>query len=325
MILGSGPLAASEPLREQSVVLTKGWNAVFLEVDPVENSPTTLFADVPVDIVARYFRLVTPVQFISDPADEPWKTKGWGVWYAPDREDAFLTSLHAIQGNQCYLIHAKEATTWQVTGVVRYRRTSWKTDSFNLFGACVDPSGPPTFGQFYSGTEGKIGTRIYRLTEGKWAKINNPQSTTMRPGEACWVFCSGQTDYQGPLNVTVAGGDGLDFGTKGTRQEIAIRNALPVPATLSVTTVAPSGGGTELPLNQVVRDLSLAETRYPAVASLLAVPTLAAGTETQITFQLRRERMSAAEQSTLLRITSDSGAVVWLPVKATDPERTSSN
>ncbi|MFT6864322.1 MAG: hypothetical protein ACJAVK_002887 [Akkermansiaceae bacterium] len=147
----------------------------------------------------------------------------------------------------------------------------------------------------------------------------------MRPGEACWVFCKGQTDYQGPLDVTVAGGDGLDFETKGTQQQLAIRNALPGAATLSVMTVAPAGEGTELPLNQVIRDLSRAETRFPAVASPLAVPSLAAGTETKFTFQVRRERMSAAEQATLLKISSDSGAVVWLPVKATDPGQTSSN
>jgi hypothetical protein len=144
--LVSGPLAASEPSREQVVVLTKGWNAVFLEVDPLEWAPAAVLSGMPVDIVARYFTLVTPVQFISDPADEPWKTKGWGVWYAPGREDAFLTNLHAIQGNQCYLVHAKKAMTWRISGVVRPRRTSWKTDSFNLFGACVDAAGPPTFG-----------------------------------------------------------------------------------------------------------------------------------------------------------------------------------
>ncbi|MCF7731517.1 MAG: hypothetical protein K9N23_07510 [Akkermansiaceae bacterium] len=301
------------------MTLAKGWNAVFLEVDPVERAPGAVFANVPVDIVARYFTLVTPVQYISDPADEPWKTKGWGVWYAPTREDAFLTSLHAIQGNRCYLIHATAAATWKVTGAVRLQQTSWKTDSFNLFGACIDPAAAPTFGRFFSGAGGRIGSRIYRLVEGKWTKVNQPDATAMRPGEACWVFCSGQTSYQGPLDVTAGGDGGLDFGTTGETLEVAVRNALPATADISVVRVAPSGAGTSLPLNRVRRNLAQLETTYPDLTAPIGFGGVASGGEARVGIQLRRDRMTAAAQSTLLKITSSSGAVAWVPVKASTP------
>lgn len=312
---------AAEPLRTQSVALQKGWNAVYLEVEPSETAPDQLFADQPIDVVARYFTLVTPVQFITDPADAPWKTKGWGVWYAPQRDDAFLTSLHAIQGNRCYLIHATEASNWSVTGKVRLQRYSWTAGSFNLFGSCLEEQSPPTFGQFFAGAEGKIGSKIYRLVEGKWIKVADPGTARMRAGEACWIDCSGKTDYQGPLDVTVPGITSLDFGNSPGVKEITVRSTFPQFTDVAVEAVATTAGGGALRLNRAVLELSKLETSYPEFLAPVKFPDLAKGEGFRFQVQLSRANLAAdgATQASLLKITSSVGAVIWVPVTAGDP------
>ena len=49
----AAPLAA---LREQVIPLRAGWNAVFVEVEPVESEPARVLAGLPVEILAGFFR-----------------------------------------------------------------------------------------------------------------------------------------------------------------------------------------------------------------------------------------------------------------------------
>ena len=85
--------AQASTLRTQQIQLQKGWNAVFLEVFPVASAPEAVFSNAPVSIAAAYFPLPNSVEFVRDPSRINWKKEGWGVWYAPRREDAFLSNL----------------------------------------------------------------------------------------------------------------------------------------------------------------------------------------------------------------------------------------
>src|SRR5262249_20386346 len=151
----------------------------------------------------------TPLEFIRDPGLVRWKEDGWSVWYAPQRPDAFLSNLRAIQGNKAYLIYAERACTWNPGGYVVFQAPHWQSDSFNLVGFPVDSVSPPTFAKFFAGSKAHQELRVYRLVDERWVPVNNPGSTPMRAGEACWVYCEGGSDYQGPLAVNLAYGKGL--------------------------------------------------------------------------------------------------------------------
>ena len=296
----------------QAIEISPGWNAVYLEVDPVEAKPAALFDGTPVDTVARYFQGATKVQFLSDPAEEPWKKEGWGVWYAPGQEKSFLSSLHAIDGGQAYLVHATEAFSWQVEGEPLAPRRSWRTESFNFTGFSVDADSPPAFGDFFAGAEGAIGERIYRLVDGRWAKVLEPHATSMRPGEAFWIYCDGRTRYAGPLQVATPPGGRLDFGDGGDVVTVEIKNTSPVRQQVTLS----SSAGTALPIWRGTKDPSTQSTTFTAPGGDEVLATLEPGETHAARLQLRRELMSEGAHSAVLELRGESGSVVRLPVSA---------
>jgi hypothetical protein len=310
LLVWTGPAGLADVSRTQTIQLLAGWNAVYLEVDPLENTPETVFQRTPFEIVARYFSSHSTVQFISDPEERPWNEPGWGVWYAPERSDHFLSSLHAIHGNNAYLIFSRENFVWQVTGQVVLRKHRWRASSFNLTGFSVDQSFPPSFDTFFAGANGLIGSRIFRLVDGKWGRVTSGASR-MRSGEAYWIYCEGQTSYQGPIDWNVPGVGTLDFGELGEELEVAFSNRMGVPAGINVEFV--SG---DLPLFHVRRNpetlLKVASELPPA----LTLPDVEAGGWRSLRLQVRREYMGTPVQGALLRVTSEAGVQVWVPVQA---------
>lgn len=314
-VLCSPALSAEAVItRTQTLALQAGWNAVFLEVEPMDGAPNVVFAGTSVDIAVRFFAPHSSVQFIRDPADAPWNQPGWGVWYAPNRPDAFLTSLHAIQGGKAYLLHATSSYTWSVTGRARFDRLRWRADSFNLVGFALAEQAPPTFERFFAGSAGRIGRRIYRLGPGgKWQPVTAPATTLMRAGEAYWVYCQGSTDYQGPLDLVVSGGGELDFGTGTGALSISLHNRSPEPITVSLEPVAGSG---DLPLVRVRRDPATFETSFAEVRGLLLLSDLPPGGADALWLRVQREAMTASDQGCLLRLTSSQGQQFHIPVRA---------
>src|SRR5262245_51804293 len=182
-------LVQGSTLRTQQIQLHQGWNSVFLEVAPSNAAPEAVFANAPISIAATYFPLANSVEFVTDPVRINFKKEGWAVWYAPGRTDAFLTSLHAIDGNRSYLIYSESEFTWSIEGYVSLEAVRWKSDSFNHVGFCVDAQSPPTFGKFFGGSGAHRQARIYRLVSERWSRVTEPDATPMRAGEAFWVYC----------------------------------------------------------------------------------------------------------------------------------------
>lgn len=102
----------------QNIELTSGWNAVFVEVDPMLTSTADLFREVPVDVVAGFSSAAKPAQFVVDPSSDMLKAYGWNVWYSPRRADHFLSNLGVIQGGKPYLIHATTNTRLVIEGTI---------------------------------------------------------------------------------------------------------------------------------------------------------------------------------------------------------------
>lgn len=305
-------VAHADTTRTQSISLHKGWNAVQLQVTPADSVPADVFAGTPVAIVATYFGATSAAQFVQNPSTTEWKKEGWGVWYAPGRPDAFLSTLNGVFGNRAYLIFATQDFTWTVTGGVKFQKIRWKADAFNLIGFSLDSVAPPTFDKFFAGSTAHRPCRIYQLINDQWVLVANPVQATMKSGEAYWIYCKGGSDYQGPLSLTLPLGR---LALSGSPAEVALGlvNNDSDPMNVTVQTVANDGG---LPLSYCIRGVTTAQISdlifdLPPTYSL---PTLEEGQKTGLYLRLRRDEMTSATQSALLKISTDSGVQMWVPI-----------
>jgi hypothetical protein len=318
--LAAPRISQADTTRTQTIALHKGWNSVFLQVSPTNRDPSSIFANTPVDIVATYFAVQKAVQYIQNPGSIGWNKSGWGVWYAANRSDSFLSSLYAIQGNHAFLIFSKQDFTWTVTGNVEFVAVRWKNDSYNLVGFGVDQSAPPTFDQFFAPSAAHQPYRIYRLVNNQWVKVVDPVHTTMQSGEACWIYCTGGSDYQGPVRLKTQAGQNVDL-TTGTDSWLSFANLSTFPVNIRVEPTAADIG---LPLSYTIRGIAQGTILPVAIQlpSSYQLPTLEAGDNTSFWLKIRREDMINTTQSTLLKITTDNGQQMWVPVMGSRPDLT---
>jgi hypothetical protein len=306
----------AEVSRTQTISLRAGWNAVFLEVEPQVKHPKELFAQSPVEVVAAFFPSRAPVYFPVNPADHPWQEENWNVWYAPARDDAFLSNLHAVPGSQSYLIYSKSDFVLKVVGRPVYKPIRWQPDSLNLVGFNLDPQSPPTFQKFFVGSKAHEGRRVFRLEGGRWVLLRDPATTPMRAGEACWVECNGSSDYQGPISIKLPMSNAIEFGTQVNELAVEIVNGAPGAASISVELIT---GANNLPLSLVSKDLKTLQVSYPALERAITIPNLPSGQSETLRFAPRREVMVASTQSTLLKVSNGAGVQVWIPINASRP------
>ncbi|MCP5047934.1 MAG: hypothetical protein GY940_12230, partial [bacterium] len=117
----------------QNFSLASGWNAVFLEVDPVDDDPAAVFDGISDQLVSVWMwnPNTGTVEFIQNPAELTPANPHY-LTYIPD--NPVLTTLHAIHGNKGYLFQTSEAATLTVTGEPLLPKIDWKPNSFNLVG-----------------------------------------------------------------------------------------------------------------------------------------------------------------------------------------------
>jgi hypothetical protein len=303
------PTWASQPQREQHFHLKVGWNAIFLEVSPIADSVGEVFGADMVDAVARYFVPNSPIRFIEDPQEEPWNTAGWSVWYAPQRAETFLNTLHAVHGGAAYLVHATKAGVLTITGTVVPMVREWKVDSFNLTGFPVDAPGM-TFAQYFAGAEGKIGTRVYRMVNGSWQKVTNLASTQIQPGAAYWIYCEGRTTYNGPLEVRMTGAARVYFDDQSSIVTIELRNRINTAFSLEASMESNDG----LPLYQQVIDLTNLTSQSVPLTGRRSLGTLAPGQTTVFRLRLRRDTQTINGTAAVLKFTTSNGVVQRVPI-----------
>lgn len=303
--------------RVQAITLKKGWNAVYLEVQPGDVSPAGVFAGVPIDIAASYFARSSPAQFVSDPGTNLFRELGWGVWYEESRPDAFLNTLHAIYGGQPYLLHATSDHVWTVRGTVVRDELIWQPDAFNFVGVPLEKQREPTFAQFFGGSKAHRGQAIYRLAGNHWRRVANPAAESMNAGEAFWVYCDGASQYPGPLGVETGSIAGLLVN--GGKSRLVLRNHTDHPVTPTLEQIVPAGKTQPLSVVMEVVGDPAKPFRNVAIAKpggnwVQVLPPVEAGKAVAVPFAPRLEEMTEYEQRSVLKIVSDLGTVHWVPV-----------
>ncbi len=276
---GLSTRAAATPTASQSVPLKAGWNAIWLEVEPVgedglRRSPEAVFANTAIEIVATPKPLAGTSTFFSgastglgddaSPNDTDFEDDsskfnegGWQQW---KRTTEGTNNLALISGNRPYLVKVADGTpdfALNLTGKVRFFRPEWVPDRYNLLGFGLE--GSPTFDAFFgpSGTKHEVHKIFTLMPSGEWKSVNTePTPTNMVSGRAYWIYSSGPSDYMGPVAVdfrhSVTGR--LGYGGPG--------DALPIYALDAADDAVPS------------LELDLAELTFTNLGSADAIPEL---------------------------------------------------
>ncbi|MDD4060586.1 MAG: hypothetical protein PHW08_07810 [Kiritimatiellae bacterium] len=308
----------------QTIALSPGWNAVYLELDPADPAPGRVFAGLPVDAVATHDAVPAGGQFVKNPGVDLALAQGWAVWYAPSRPDAFLSNLYEMQGAKAYLVHATTNATLLLAGEAPPALPTWKPDAFNFVGFPLQDPGSPTFAQFFAGSSAHNSSRIYRLADGKWRQVLNPAAETMRAGEAFWIHCQGPSDYTGPVAVSTPSPFGIFLSPSGGG-EIVFRNRAPHPVALRLAHTADSEAPVPISVEIEARDeasgnLRKAAIHLPAGNWEQALPTLEAGQSIRLPLALRVQDMPAGVRRSIITVFTDLGTKTVVPVTATRDE-----
>lgn len=260
--LSATPLRAV-PEATQTFVLQPGWNAIYLEVRPEPNDTETVFGGLPLASAWAWNPEYPRPEFIEDPTEELIQSPAWQGYFPRPRPESVLTNLFAVQSNRAYLlkIEGEQPVTWTVRGKPEIRDTRWVPDSFNLVGFPVDPAIPPTFTTFLAPSPAHAGQPVFRLVDGSWQQVN-PAATSIRSGEAYWVYCKGPSNYSGPIHVSLDTGSELAFGGALGRAQVRIRNLAAVPASIRLSQVP---GPAPLPLRIFRFDPDTAQISWPTL------------------------------------------------------------
>ena len=284
----------------QTFALHPGWNSIWLEVEPPDRKPATVFAGLPVTAVWTYIQDGKAVDFIANQAEAQFNQPGWLSWFPTTQPEAFLTSLFAVPSQRAYLVKATTAATLTVTGRPVVKDAAWVPDSFNLRGFAVNPALLPTFGTYFAGVAAHEAQRKYRLSNtGVWELVT--AGDAIEKGVAYWVFSSGASTFQGSLNLENLGDDSLDFSTLLTGLTARLRSNDNGASTVTITDL----GGASSPLS--VQGSSSAGITYTPLSAPITVP-LTPGETAELRLVVRRKDFAAANFSTVLEIRDNRGS-----------------
>lgn len=310
--------SANGPFRTQTIELKAGWNAVYLEVDPLDTDPNTLFEGTLIECVANYSGDGSTRQFVSNLSIDLTRAAGWLRWYPNSVEHSFLSNLGEVYGGQCYLIKTTESFSLKVRGSPVLARMNWIPDAYNFVGFSVAESGGPSFYEFFEGSDAHSGQVIYKLSDGVWMQVLNPTADALAYGEAFWIFCNGNSDYQGPLQVDVPGIDGLVLVDNPLELVLTNRSSNPVSYSIDHVLVGDFGvpmsfqvnvlGDTDAPVRSVPVD-------FPSTAWEQNFPAMEGDFSIRMPVALRRSDLVADGTQSYLMFESSLATRVWVPVR----------
>ncbi|MFK5976969.1 MAG: hypothetical protein QM493_10710 [Sulfurovum sp.] len=311
--------------RTQVIQLEKGWNAVYLEVDPtVDKQNLSAFMmplddanksiSTPISMIATYYTKSSSVEYISDPAKIGWKKATWNRWIRDDLPEAFLSNLYDLEANQGYLVKADKDFVWEVKGEVRDYPRRWQPNSFNLVGFNVSSSAQSFYQYFQNNKATKAfeNSIIYTLKEGKWLKVN-PIDEEVKANTAYWIYAKGSSKFQGVLDLNIEGGSSeLSFLDIVNTKTIELKNTSSSAITVTVTLE-----DNQVPLSLVGRD-KLFNTTYTPVNTLVSTFILVGNSYEKFQLAVRRNEITGNDKKEgLLKFTvSPSAEVFYLAISA---------
>lgn len=316
------PFALAKPV-EQIVTLNSGWNAVFLEVEPadVDNHPSVVFAGLGADLLSVWAwnsnaGTVDTVEYIQNP-NELIDTGSQMLNYQPGNPG--VSNLHAIRGNQAYLIQMANpltgAGTLAITGEPKVPDVNWKPNSFNFVGFHVDVASPPNFHDFFKSSSAHNGDFVADRTEPEIYVLDNatsswvevPFSEAMKKGEGFWIYTKGSSEFNGPVSVQLERADGLHYGDTLTTQDVVFNNDSASEKTISLS--LPANGVPLYYWNVNTANNIPTWSQFPSGNMNLVI---AAGESQRLSLGVNRSMILATEAN--IGVTDSQGTSFEIPV-----------
>ncbi len=306
----------------QTITLHPGWNAIYVEVEPDENRIDRIFADVPVASVWRWIPPQAGADFVADPAEGLLSFDGWFGYFPPKRPESFLNNLHRLNANQAYLVEIEGTAnhTITLTGKPLFRRKNWATDGYTLTGFEVDENNPPSLGDYFENSPAHADMLFFKLSaDGHWQAVQSPYGETINRGEAYWVYTNGSSQWQGPLNLDIDGGDELDFNNTLSKATIVIANESTADATVTFNRVA----GDTTPLGYELEDPGTQQLSYPDLTDGFPL-NMTAGLNKMFTLAVRRGEFTQDTYEEIIELNNGQGFVRRFVIRAerTQPQTT---
>lgn len=305
--------APAAPLADQDLVLQPGWNAIFLEVQPADNTPDGVFGGLPLSSAWAWSPKTHSAEFTRDMTESLYTDSRWLAWFSSNRVEAMFNSLFRLQANQAYLVKlaSPSSLAWRVTGVPAAPNRKWRANAFNLTGFPLDPAAPslPGLSAFLAPSSAFAGQAVYRLqADGQWTLSPSPSAEPVKPGEAMWLHAAGEADYMGFLSVRTGDSSGLAYAGIALEKDLTLSNPGSALITVRVRNVAGPDGpvvywrieGTEILWDPLPDPLTF---------------TLAPGESRTLRLAVRRELFTADVYETVIEVTG-GGTRVRIPLTA---------
>jgi hypothetical protein len=301
---------------EQVIELRPGWNAIYVEVAPDNDAIEQVFAGIPVASVWRWLPDDRPVAFIQNPNEQLLTIDGWYGYFPAERPESILTNLYTISANQAYLVRVlgSQPVELKIKGRPELRRMRWRSDGFQFTGFPVDPVNPPTFANWFAGSEAHQGQTVFELNEqSEWVEVTQPQTQRIRSGRGYWVFTRGRSDYQGPLDVALEFGGRLDFGAGLSRDRFTLRNRSGLGNQITIRRL---DSDVPVPLAIEQTDPSTGESFWPILPEKMTL-SLPVDESLVVRLGVRRVDLLANQARHIIEINNGFGARRLLEVSAT--------
>ncbi|TDR18537.1 hypothetical protein [Marinicella litoralis] len=295
---------------QQTITLKPGWNAIFVELEPVNNQITDVFSGVPVESVWRWLPKGLGSDFVVDPAEGLLSVDGWYGYFPEPRPEAFLSNLYTISANTSYLVKLDGTTnkTITITGRPILRKKKWTTNGYTLTGFPLVEGDEPSFGDFFATSEAHNDQPIYRLTQqGEWQLVANPYTEVMKSGESYWVYTEGTSKFQGLINVTVEQGESIEYRAAFTEIDIILTNLSDVPNYMSINRV----NGNSMPMKFLNIDPETGEEAWPNLPNV-KVYEVQPGEDRIVTLAVDRANFLEERMEQVLSVTNEQGGKVMI-------------
>lgn len=291
---------------EQTFELKPGWNAIHVELEPIENRVETIFSGVPVKSVWRWIPEKLGHDFIKDPAEGLLSADGWFGYFPEPRPEAFLTNLYTLSANTAYLVFLDDNVNRSVTisGKPVYSIIDWRNNGFTLTGLPVEPGNEPSFADYFSLSEEHNNQPIYKLSStGVWQQISNLNTEVIQSGQAYWIYTDGNSNYPGLINIQLQQGESLEYRTMFTELDFMLSNTSDVTNFIKIDRV----GGVNMPMKYLNIDPETGEEAWPNLPNSRLLE-LQSGEDVVVRFAVDRNNFSEERMEQIFSISNEQGA-----------------
>ena len=315
---------------DQTVVLSNGWNAVYVSVAP-QATADKVFADWPVWSVSAY----NADAFLYTASTDGGLT-GEGVVRAPfwiwSREASAANTLKSLQADTVLLCYSTNAAPYTVTlrGTPVAPRIAWhvsddtsNTDFRNMFG--VRLSGQVKASEWLAGCPAAVGATLYYISGPDEShprlRLLATGSKTAYLNDGSVVFSTGTcvSDWSGPLYIMPR--VGVDFASEGSIDEITVRNDGAAEKTVTLVYMDSTEPMTRPELFYREFYNEYATPDWTALSGELTC-TIETGRTWRVALALDRTKLAGTGEKVggIIRIAETGGTktMAWLPVSAVD-------